>query len=102
MQYGMGLCPKKKQVLVTVTVEKNDETILCIIDDNGIGREVSNQNKFKTEPSTHQSKGVSLTQSRLDLDNLLNDRKAYVDIINKKDEYGRSTGTKIIIQLTEY
>ena len=56
----------------------------CIIDDNGIGREISKQNKFKGELSTHQSKGVHLTQSRLDLDNLLNERNATLEIIDKE------------------
>lgn len=97
-----GIMPKKETGTVTVSVERKGETILCVIDDNGIGRELSNQNKFETKPSTHQSKGVSLTKSRLDLDNLLNDRKAYVEIIDKKDEGGRAVGTKVVIQLTEY
>ena len=55
-----------------------------MIDDNGIGREISRQNKFKGEPSTHQSKGVHLTQSRLDLNNLINERSASLEVIDKK------------------
>ena len=97
-----GVMPKEDGGTVTVTIDKKDQSIRCIIDDDGIGREISNQNKFKGELSTHQSKGVSLTQSRLDLDNLLNERNAVVKIIDKKDEAGKATGTKIIIQLNEY
>ena len=51
---------------------------------------------------THESKGVKLTQNRLDLDNLLNERKASVEIIDKKDSQGNSTGTRVIVHLTEY
>jgi ligand-binding sensor domain-containing protein len=97
-----GVMPKEEGGTVTVTIDKNDITIRCSIDDDGIGREVSNQNKFKGESSAHQSKGVRLTQSRLDLDNLLNERHAAVQIIDKKNEAGKATGTKVIIQLTEY
>ena len=97
-----GVMPKEDGGTVTVTIYKDDHAIRCIIDDDGIGREVSNQNKFKGESSTHQSKGVRLTQSRLDLDNLLNERKASVEIIDKTNEAGKTTGTKVIIQLTEY
>ena len=97
-----GVMPKEDGGTVTVTVDKNDHTIRCSIDDDGIGREVSNQNKFKGELPAHQSKGVRLTQSRLDLDNLLNERHAAVQIIDKKNEAGKATGTKVIIQLTEY
>jgi hypothetical protein len=35
------------------------------------------------DPS-HQSKGEHLTQTRLDLDNLLNERDAKIEIIDKK------------------
>ena len=97
-----GIMPKENGGTVRVIVEKKDESVLCIIDDNGIGRELSNQNKFKTGASTHVSKGVKLTQSRLDLDNLLNERKASVEIIDKKDNRGNSAGTKIVVHLTEY
>ena len=67
-----------------VTVNRLDENICCMIDDNGIGREISRQNKFKGEPSTHQSKGVHLTQSRLDLNNLINERSASLEVIDKR------------------
>ncbi len=97
-----GIMPREQAGSVTVTVDKTDKIIYCIIDDNGIGRYLSNQNKFKSQSATHESKGVKLTQSRLDLDNLLNERKASVEIIDKKDSRGNSAGTKIIIRLTEY
>lgn len=97
-----GIMPREEAGSVSVTVDKTDNIINCIIDDNGIGRDLSNQNKFKAESSTHESKGVKLTQSRLDLDNLLNERKASVEIIDKRNTYGEATGTKVIIQLTEY
>ncbi len=97
-----GIIPKEGTGKVNVILEKNDETIFCIIDDNGIGRELSNQNKFREESSTHQSMGVRLTQNRLELDSLLNDRKANVQIIDKKDENGKAAGTKVIIELAEF
>jgi LytS/YehU family sensor histidine kinase len=97
-----GIMPKEDTGTVNVIVEKNNETIFCIIDDNGIGREVSNQNKSRVESSIHESRGVRLTQSRLELHSLLNDRKANVQIIDKKDENGKATGTKVIIELVEF
>ena len=97
-----GIMPKEGAGEVNVILEKNDETIFCTIDDNGIGRELSNQNKFREESPAHQSRGVRLTQIRLDLDSLLNDRKATVKIIDKKDENGKATGTKVIIELVEF
>ncbi len=97
-----GIMPKEEGGTLTVTVTKNQDAISCIIDDDGIGRETSMQNKFKGEPSGHQSKGVQLTQSRLDLNNTLNQGNASVEIIDKKDVGGKSTGTKIVLTFMEF
>ena len=59
-------------------------------------REASRQNK-STIGLAHQSKGINLTQSRLELDNLLWQRQAQLEIIDKKDEGVLASGTKIII-----
>ncbi len=98
-----GIMPKEEGGTLAVTVKKNNDAICCIIDDDGIGREMSRQNKFKgEESSTHQSKGVHLTQSRLDLDNILNQRNALVETLDKKDVSGKATGTTVILTFTDY
>ena len=96
-----GIMPKEDGGRVTITVDKTAHTICCAIDDDGIGREVSRQSKFKGESSSHQSKGVHLTQARLDLDNLLNERNAKVEIIDKHDAAGRPDGTSVIVSIAE-
>ena len=72
-----------------------------VIEDDGIGREASQQNKPASGLATHQSKGVNLTQSRLKLDNLLQQRKASLETIDKKDENGKAAGTKVIITIKD-
>ena len=64
--------------------------------------QVIKQNKYKAEASVHQSKGVYLTQNRLDLDNLLNERDASIQIIDKKDEHKKAKGTTVILSFREY
>jgi LytS/YehU family sensor histidine kinase len=95
-----GIMPKEDGGNVNVTVDKTDHTIQCMIDDTGIGREVSLKNKFVFE-SSHESKGVRLTQARLDLNNLLNERNAKVEIVDKKDVEGRTLGTTVIVSIKE-
>ena len=74
------------------------ESVEIIIDDDGIGREASQQNK-SASGLAHQSKGVNLTQSRLELDNLLQQRQAKLEIIDKKDENGNSNREqKLLLQ----
>jgi two-component sensor histidine kinase len=95
-----GLIPKETGGKVTINVTKNNGTIQCVIDDNGIGREQSKQFKPQYE-ATYQSKGIGLTQSRLELDKLLNEREDSISIIDKKNELGKSEGTKVIISFKE-
>jgi len=85
---------------VSLIVSKENGDVQIIIDDDGIGREVSQQNK-SASGIIHESKGVNLTQSRLKLDSLLQQRKAGIKIIDKKDENGKAAGTRVIISLTE-
>ena len=85
---------------VELNVRQKDNSVEIIIDDNGIGREASEQNK-SASGLVHQSKGVSLTQSRLELDNLLQQRQAQIEIIDKMDSKVATMGTKVIIKITE-
>ena len=52
-----GLVPKETNGKVTVAVKNKDGAVECIIDDDGIGRELSKQFKAQYE-STHESKGI--------------------------------------------
>jgi sensor histidine kinase YesM len=97
-----GLMPKEGEGYIKVGIEKKDHFIFCIVDDNGIGRESSMKNKFKYQGSTHQSKGVTLTQSRLDLHNALNKRNVTVKTIDKKDNNGNAAGTTVVLSFQEY
>ncbi len=82
--------------------KKLGKIFCCIIDDNGIGREISKQKKLKGDISAHQSKGVHLTQSFLYLDNTLNERNATFEIVDKKDANEKAVGNKVILRLKEY
>ncbi|MEP6464870.1 MAG: histidine kinase [Parafilimonas sp.] len=97
-----GIMPKDECGCVNIIVKRENENVFCIIDDDGIGRETSSLNKFKTGDSTHQSKGVHLTQSRIDLYNILNQRNGSVEIIDKQNEHGKATGTSVILTFKEY
>jgi len=95
-----GLVPKESGGRIIFSVKETDGTVACIIDDDGIGRELSNQYKAQYR-ATHQSKGIGMTQSRLELDKLLNEREDTIRIIDKKSESGTATGTKVIITFKE-
>ena len=95
-----GIVPRGSgHVLLSVSRDNGD--VLVIIEDDGIGREASEQNKSASGLATHQSRGVNLTQSRLKLDNLLQQRKASLETVDKKDESGKAAGTKVIITIKD-
>ncbi len=95
-----GLIPKETDGKVTISVKKSNDTIQCIIEDSGIGRAQSE--KFKPQyENKHQSKGIGLTRSRLELDKLLNKREDAIYFIDKEDENGKPEGTKVIITFKE-
>ncbi len=95
-----GIVPRNTSGKVSLNVLRKNGIIEVLIDDDGIGREASAQNK-SASGLAHQSKGVNLTQTRLELNNLLQQRQAKLEIIDKKDENGVATGTKVIITIKE-
>ena len=71
------------------------------MEDDGVGRSVSMQNKYNGVALEHQSKGIRLTQTRLELNSVLNRRNATVEIIDKANDEGEAAGTKVILVFNE-
>lgn len=90
-----GIAPRERGE-VNVRVSGSDEKIVCAVDDNGIGIELSRRSK-PSLPLFHQSRGISLSQARLDLEGALSERNASVSIINKQ-ENDVATGTTVVIE----
>ncbi len=95
-----GIVPRNNGGRISLGVLKKEGLVHVVIDDNGIGRESSQQNR-STSTLAHQSKGINLTQTRLELNNLLQQRQASLEVIDKIDEKGASTGTTVIIKIKE-
>jgi sensor histidine kinase YesM len=96
-----GLMPKEEGGLVLINIQKENGMVYCTIDDNGIGREIAMNNKLKNGIAVYKSKGISLTQGRMELDNYLHQRKTGIDIIDKRNEMGLSLGTKVTLQFNK-
>jgi two-component sensor histidine kinase len=90
-----GIAPKEEG-MIKVLVKGDKDTIICEVDDDGIGREKSKLHKPIT-PVIHESRGVYLSKARLDLEKSLNDNCASIDIIDKY-ENEKPTGTKVVIK----
>ncbi|MBA3971893.1 MAG: histidine kinase [Bacteroidetes bacterium] len=88
-----GLLPKEKDGRISITLQKQNDTILCTIEDNGIGRERSMEFK-KNRVQQHKSMGMSITKERLDILNSSLNSNIYVEIVDLFEE-GKSAGTKV-------
>lgn len=88
-----GLLPRQGFGKISITLEKLNDTILCIIEDNGIGRENSNQFK-KNRVQQHKSMGMSITQERLDVLNAGLNSNISCEIIDLF-ENGSAAGTRV-------
>ena len=93
-----GIIPKGNTGKLSLSVKRKGDRIAIIVDDDGVGRDVSRRNKSLTNV-THQSKGVNLTQARIELDNLIRQQEAGIEVIDKYDSQGLSVGTSVMISI---
>lgn len=82
------------EIKISVVAYEND--IIITISDNGVGREKAKLLSLKS----HQSKGLSINEKRIEAINyLLKSRNATVEIIDLFAENNQPNGTKVIIKL---
>lgn len=95
-----GLLHKFKNRILKVNFQKDGEheNLICIIEDNGIGREASFELN-KSREKQHASFATSANEKRLNLINLDRKNKIKIKTIDLFDENKNSKGTKIIITI---
>lgn len=89
-----GIVPKERGA-ININIKQNNDAIVCEVDDDGIGRELSKLNKPATQV-IHESKGVHLSQARLNIEKILNETNASIEIIDKY-ENDKANGTRVVI-----
>lgn len=80
----------------------SDAVFECVIEDNGIGRKKAlelKQQQSKTK--RHVSKGMTISKDRIELLQK-QEQHALLDIIDKYDEKGKASGTKVVIELSSF
>jgi LytS/YehU family sensor histidine kinase len=92
-----GLLPKQGHGKIYIHLQKQTNSILCTIEDNGIGRERSNEFK-KNRVQQHKSVGMSITQERLDILNSSLNQNLNAQIIDLF-ENGEPSGTRVQIMI---
>ncbi|HYF02602.1 MAG TPA: tetratricopeptide repeat protein, partial [Patescibacteria group bacterium] len=78
----------------------NEDFILLVIEDNGIGRHESMQRKMNSRTKeNHTSFGMSLNEERIALLKESTGKEMNIKIIDHKDENGNGAGTRIEVYL---
>jgi len=93
-----GLINKDGDRHLRILFRKQDDTMLCVIEDNGIGREASALIR-KAKGNDHQSKGIEISTNRL---RLMYDDANFDELIKIIDLYNdcrESVGTRVEIRI---
>ncbi|MGZ3883837.1 MAG: sensor histidine kinase, partial [Bacteroidia bacterium] len=92
-----GLLHKKDNRRLIVRFSYIDsQTLLCSIDDNGVGRGHAEEKQVKQDK---ESLGVNLIKERLHLFSKVKNAKYGIRFTDKKDEKGEPAGTTVEIKL---
>lgn len=86
-----GLMPKKSEGILELLFKKVNGDLHIIIKDNGVGR------KKKDSSQKHISRGMSITEQRIETLEATSQKKFKTFIVDLKDENGNATGTEVNI-----
>ena len=93
-----GLMPLKDNGHLLLEIAQKDNMLVCIIDDNGIGREKAMEIKHKSG-LRKQSMGMQITSDRLTLAEALHKIKTELNILDKISGDGNAEGTRITLKI---
>jgi hypothetical protein len=88
---------RDKNGVVTITVKRVGDHLVCILEDNGVGRKAAMQYK-SISPINYQSKGLSLTADRITMFNQEHAQKITMQIDDLEDEWRHALGTRVTIK----
>jgi sensor histidine kinase YesM len=91
-----GIMNKEGRGHISLNLQQKNNTLICTIEDDGIGREASNKIR-QNSGLRHNPKGMLITDQRLQLLNSLHNEDVFVEIIDLHDTKGGPCGTKVVI-----
>ncbi|MEO8146499.1 MAG: tetratricopeptide repeat protein [Bacteroidia bacterium] len=75
-----GLQHKESEGKIVISVKKENDMIVCTVEDNGVGREKAMEMKEKTSTHKGESLGMKITNARIDIINKIKKAKASVNL----------------------
>ena len=92
---------KEGRGIIVINFTQKENALICSVKDNGVGRVAAAILK-SSEHIEYQSKGMQLTERRIELLNTGLENNINVDIIDLKNENNLPCGTEVIIQIPLY
>ena len=89
-----GLMPKESDAILELFFKKEEDALFVVIRDNGIGRKIKDPSQ-----KTHISKGMSITEQRIQTLQATNQKKFVAIVVDLKDENNNSAGTEVQITI---
>ncbi len=93
-----GIQHKNTDGEVTVRIRRDDQHLICEIEDDGIGRVAARRIQENTN-RVHRSLGMKITKDRIQMMNETQGVTARIEIIDLYGEGDRATGTKVVVYL---
>jgi hypothetical protein len=91
-----GLRHKDSLGLIQVRFQQTEKELVCEVQDNGIGRKKAGEFRSQIRIE-YQSRGMKLTEERINLLNRNQDEKIRIEVIDLLHNDGEPAGTKVII-----
>lgn len=91
-----GLRHKDSQGMILVKFQQTEKELVCIVQDNGIGRQKANEYRSQIRIE-YQSRGMKLTEERINLLNKNQEEKIRIEVIDLFDSDKEPAGTKVVI-----
>jgi ligand-binding sensor domain-containing protein/uncharacterized membrane-anchored protein YhcB (DUF1043 family) len=82
--------------LLGIHFSKNEDKLICVVEDNGIGRTKAAEIKNKSL-KPYKSRSTEITEDRLRSLELIENTKIEIDILDKTDKNDKPMGTKVTI-----
>jgi LytS/YehU family sensor histidine kinase len=91
-----GIIHKKGKGNISVVLSLKEDNILCIVEDDGVGREKAMEIK-NNSGLKHKSRGMIITKERLEILSKQIKGQISVNVSDMKDESGAISGTRVEI-----
>ncbi|MEZ4898940.1 MAG: histidine kinase [Saprospiraceae bacterium] len=93
-----GLLHKEENRHLAIRIDRVEDQVVCIIEDNGIGRAMAAELKSRSA-TQYKSMGISINNDRIHLLNSMNAKGISIEILDKMDDIGVPAGTKVILKM---